>query len=96
MRKGRGEIVKLSSLFEKYTKVLKAPQGIVIECFKEVVFELVKLEIPKEKLTYSVHTRVLSVRVSGPLKSEIMLRKKEILNHIKGRIGEQSAPKDIV
>ncbi len=96
MRKGRGEIVKLSSLFEKYTKTLKAPQGVVTSCFIEVVFELLKLEITKEKLTYSVTTKVLSVRVSGPLKSEIMLRKKEILNHMKGRIGEQGAPRDIM
>jgi hypothetical protein len=96
MRKGRGEIVKLSTLFEKYTKTLKAPQGIVTDCFREVVFELIKLEIPKVNLTYSVHTKMLSVRVSGPLKSEIQLRKKEILNHMKGRIGTESAPKDIV
>lgn len=96
MRKGRGEITKLSTLFEKYKKTLKAPQGVITDCFIEVVSELVKIDIPKESLKYSVHTRTLSVRVSGPLKSEIQLRKKEILNHMKGRLGEQSAPLEIL
>lgn len=96
MRKGRGEIVKLSTLFEKYAKTLKAPQGIVIDCFREVVQELIKLDIKKERISYSVHTKTLKVTVLGPLKSEIQLRKKEIINHMKGRIGEQSAPRDIL
>ncbi len=96
MRKGRGEIVKLSTLFEKYTKTLRAPQGIVTDCFREVVDELIKLAIPKEKVKYSVHSKTLSVSVSGPLKTEIQLRKKEILAHMKGRLGEQSAPKEIL
>ncbi len=96
MRKGRGEIIKLGTLFEKYKKILKAPQGVVTDCFREVVQELIGLQISKEKLTYSVHTKTLSVRVAGPLKSEIQLRKKEILNHMKGRLGADSAPKDIL
>lgn len=96
MRKGRGEIVKLSTLFEKYKKTLKAPQGVVTECFREVVEELIKYTIPKEKVRYTVHSKTLSVSVSGPLKSEIQLRKKEILNHLKGRLGENNAPKEIL
>ncbi len=96
MRKPRGEITKLSTLFEKYKKLLKAPQGSVIESFREVISELMLIEIPKGKITYSVHTRVLSVNVQGPLKSEIKLRKEEILAHLKGRLGEGSAPHEII
>lgn len=96
MRKGRGEITKLSTLFEKYKKTLKAPQGVVTDCFREVVAELIKFDIPKQNVTYTVFSRTLSVRVQGPLKSEIQMRKKEILTHMKGRLGEQSAPKDII
>lgn len=96
MRKGRGEIIKLSALFEKYKKTLRAPQGVIIDCFTDVVSELIKIDIAKESVTYTVHSKTLSVRVSGPLKSEIRLRKKEILNHMKGRLGEQSAPKEIL
>lgn len=96
MRKGRGEIVKLSALFEKYRKTLSAPQGIIIDCFIDVISELMTIDISKDRISYSVHNKTLSVRVSGPLKSEIKLRKKEIINHMKGRLGEKSAPSEIL
>ncbi len=96
MRKGRGEIIKLSALFEKYKKTLRAPQGVVIDCFREVTEDVIGLSISKESVSYSVHTKTLSVRVSGPLKSEIKLRKKEILTHMKGRLGDQGAPIEIL
>ena len=96
MRKGRGEITKLSTLFEKYKNTLRAPQGTIIDCFRDVVFELIKLEVPKSKVKYTVYSKTLSIAVSGPLKSEILLRKKEIINHLKGRLGEKSAPADII
>jgi len=96
MRKGRGEITKLSTLFEKYKKTLKAPQGVVTDCFKEVIAELFSIHIPTQNIKYSVFNKTLSVTVQGPLKSEIRLRKKEILNHMKGRLGEQSAPSEIL
>lgn len=96
MRKGRGEIVKLSDLFEKYKKTLRAPQGTVIDCFREVVEDVVGVSVSKESVSYSVFTKTLSARVSGPLKSEIKLRKKEILAHMKGRLGDESAPTEIL
>ncbi len=96
MRKGRGQITKLSDLFEKYTKTLKAPQGIVVTCFIEVVEDLVGLPILKKDVTYTVYTKTLAVRVQGPLKSEILLRKKEIIAHMKGRLGEGNAPVEIL
>lgn len=96
MRKGRGEITKLSALFEKYSKVLKAPQGVVIDAFSEVVKDVLNLSIPKDKITYTVRTRTLRVAAFGPIKSEIQLHKREILIHLKGRLGEQSVPKEIL
>lgn len=96
MRKSRGEITKLSTLFEKYKKILKAPQGSVVSSFCELVFELMTIEIEKTSVTYNVHTRVLHLKVSGPLKSEIKIRKNELLSHLKGRLGEQNAPKEIL
>lgn len=96
MRKGHGDIVKAGSLFEKYKKILKAPQGIVTDCFREVVSELIKIDIPKENVKYTVYSKTLSVRVSGPLKSEIQLRSKEILTHMKGRLGTENAPTTIL
>jgi hypothetical protein len=96
MRKGSGEIKKLSDLFEKYKNTLKAPQGVVIDCLREVVEDTIGLPIAKQSVRYSVHTKTLSVSVSGPLKSEIKLRKREILTHMKGRLGDQGVPVEIL
>lgn len=95
MARGEG-IKKIDSLFDRYKKVLRAPQGVVVESFIEVVNDLVGVEIPKERVKYTVHSKTLSLAISGPLKSEIMLHKDEILLHLKGRIGQQSAPKQIL
>jgi len=88
-----GEIKKVGDLFEKYKQVLRAPQGVVIGAFIEVVEDLIGISIPKERLTYSVYNKTLTMRISGPLKTEILLQKKEILLHMRGRLGQQSVPK---
>lgn len=96
MRQGRGQITKLSDLFDKYKKTLKAPQGVVVSCFVEVVEDLIGIPVAKKDVKYTVYTKTLAVRVQGPLKSEILLRKKEILSHMKGRLGEGSSPLEIL
>jgi len=96
LKKENSKATKISDLFEKYKKTLKAPQGIVVDCFREVVEEVIGLPIRKESVRYTVYNKTLSVSVPGPLKSEIKLRKSEILSHMKGRLGEQSAPLDII
>src|SRR5690606_19509626 len=90
MSKRERGIKKLSTLFDTYKKTLKAPQGAVIDCFLEVLEELMGLSIKREYVRYTVHGRVLSVNAAGPIKSEIKLRKGEILAHMKGRLGEQN------
>lgn len=93
----RGEgIKKIDGLFDKYKKILKAPQGVVVDSFIEVVNDLIGVQIPKERVTYVTHSKTLSLAISGPLKSEILLHKDEIVSHMKGRIGAQSAPKKII
>lgn len=95
-KKGRGDIVKVSDLFSVYKERLRAPQGSVIQAFQEVVNDVLGVSVPKEQCRYAVATKTLSVSVSGPLKSEILLRKEEILLHLKGRLGEKSAPRSII
>lgn len=95
MARGEG-IKKLGSLFEKYKTLLVAPQGSIISAFQEVIVDLFNLDLKKEQVSYSVHNKTLTVKVSGPLKTEILLRKKEVLAHLKGRLGEKSAPREII
>jgi hypothetical protein len=96
LKRDTNKATKISDLFEKYKNTLKAPQGVVVDNFREVMEDLFGLPIKKEQIKYTVYSRTLSVNVQGPLKTEIKLRKKEILNHLKGRLGDNSAPLDII
>lgn len=88
-------MVNVSSLFDKYKKVLIAPEASVINTFVEVVDDLYGWPIDASQVAYNPGTKILSTKVSGPIKTELKLRKKEILNHLKGRLGHKSVPRDI-
>ena len=93
----RGEGIKpISSLFAKYQKNLVAPQGSVKKCVVEVIADLYGFKIDLKDMDYSVHNKTLTLKVRGPLKTEILLRKEEILTHLKGRLGERAAPVTIL
>jgi|GEM_PF-371488 len=93
-RKGRrGEITKVSDLFEKYKTILKAPQGTVVKEFIEVVQDLLGIKIDRKYIRYSVATKTISLTAPSALKQEISLHREEILLHLKARLGEKSAPK---
>lgn len=97
MRKeGRGGVVKISELFKVYTDRLRAPQKTVIKTFIEVVEDMFHITLKDDQCAYMVTSRTLTLHAGGPLKSEILLHKKEILTHLKGRLGEKSAPREIV
>lgn len=92
----RGELKKVSSLFERYKKTLVAPESSVISAFLEVVEDLLSVKLVKEKVRYSPVSRTLSLSGLGSLRSEIKMREEEIINHLKGRLGEKSAPKRVL
>ncbi|MEX0918283.1 MAG: hypothetical protein WDZ93_03970 [Candidatus Paceibacterota bacterium] len=96
MRKGRGEIKKVSDLFEKYRKTLIAPQRTVIITFIEVVDEVIGIKLDQKAVRYAPASRTLSVTAGGPLKSELRLHKDELIAHMKGRLGEKNAPTTIL
>lgn len=87
---------KIGNLFEKYRRTLRAPQKTVIISFHEVVRELLDIEIDEKRVRYSPGSRTLSISGGGPLKSEVQLHKDDILAHLKGRLGEHNAPKEIL
>ena len=90
------EIKKIGDLFEKYRRRLVAPEGSVIDAFIEVVEDVLSFKIQKSKVRYTPASRTLSLTGSGIIKSEIKLHENEILNHLKGRLGEKNAPRAIL
>ncbi len=95
MARGEG-IKKLSDLFSKYKNTLIAPQGSVINTFCEVVYETLDISLNKTQIKYNVHNKTIILNTPSVLKSEIKLHQKDILNHLKGRLGVDNAPKDIL
>lgn len=93
----RGEGIKhITNLFDSYRTRLIAPKRTIIEAFIEVVSDLYGFTVGAEEIAYTPATRTLSLRSPGPLKTEVLLRKEEILAHLTGRLGQKNAPKDIV
>lgn len=96
MRKGRGDIKKVGDLFEKYRRTLIAPERTVITTFTEVVEEVLGFHIVPENVRYNPATRTLSITGGGPVRTEIQMRKDEILAHLRGRLGDRNAPQTIL
>jgi hypothetical protein len=95
MKSRRGEIIKVSDLFEKYKKVLKAPQSSVIKEVIEVITDLTGVTLQPKYIKYAVHSKTISITAPAILKQEIKLHQAEILIHLKARLGENSVPKII-
>lgn len=88
--------MRISNLFDKYKKLLKAPQGTVVQAVIDTMKDMYGISLKKEQCTYQVHSKTLSLHVGGPLKSEITLNKSKILAEIGKRIGVENAPKQIL
>ena len=95
MKSRRGEIIKVSDLFEKYKKVLRAPQSSVIKEVIEVISDLTGVTLSPKYIKYAVHSKTISITAPAILKQEIKLHQAEILIHLKARLGENSVPKMI-
>jgi len=95
-RLGRGEVVKVADLFAKYKNILKAPEASVKKAFVDVVADLLEIPVQEDVVSYKPSTRIITLKTGGPLKSELLLHKKEILTHLKGRLGAEGAPKDFI
>lgn len=94
-RGGKGN-VKISELFKKYTDVLKAPQGTVIKNFIEVIEDVFNVTLRADQCSYSVASRTLTLRISGMLKTEILLKKKYVLEHMNHRLGKKNELREIL
>lgn len=87
--------VPLGSLFEKYKNLLVPPERSVIKTFCEVVEEVCAFSIEPNSVRYSVYTKTITLSVPGALKQHLLVHQKELLAHLKGRLGDR-APQTIL
>jgi len=95
MARGSG-VKKIGDLFEKYKNKLQAPQATVVNGFIEVVEKEFDYHIQKHLCTYSPHSKTISLSISGPVKTEILLNQNLILTELSKKIGEKNTPKQIL
>lgn len=86
----------LGDLLQAVQSRFKAPEGAVIEVVVEVVADITTIPLSKEMVSYTPHNRTLYIKARGPIRSEILQHKEEILRHCTGRLGIRSAPQKIV
>ncbi|MBX9906750.1 DciA family protein [Patescibacteria group bacterium] len=86
----RGKNIQtVGNLLLKY-KNLKAPQGTVVQVCIKVVYEVCGFALKKEYVRYNAHNKTLSITLSGPAKTELLLRKKQILEKCSEELGSQT------
>ena len=88
--------VRIGTLFEKYRQRLRPPQGIVITAFCAVATAELGVPLAPTAVRYNSHSRILSITSSGPHKTELLLRKAQILAECRQTLGEHGAPQYIV
>lgn len=95
MERGR-ETKTIGSLLDKYKKSLRAPQKTVVKSAISAIAEITGVSVDQRMISYNVHSRTLSVHAGGPLKTEILLAKQEVLARCVADLGVKNAPEHIV
>ena len=83
---------RLGDLFERYRTRIKAPQASVEKECLIIIKELTQFDLQLSQVEYTVSTRTLSLRVPSILRTEILLKKAEILEKLKAHLGADNCP----
>lgn len=88
----KGEIVKISDLFAKYRKNLKAPQGSVIKEVVAVITDVTGITVDKKYFTYNVSSKTVFCTAPSSIKSEIKLSEEDIKAQLIKKLGAKNTP----
>ena len=85
----------IKDLLERYRLRMKAPQGTVI---KEVVttYQALGIRCSDAQFSYAPASRTITLKVTGPQKTEMLMRKAVALHLLETALGSKNAPKDII
>lgn len=91
MKERRGELIKLSALFDKYIKTLKAPQKTVEKAACAAIFEITGLQLTAEQVHYTVSTQTLFVNAPSMMRTEIKIKTTEIVSALEATLGKNQS-----
>ncbi|MEN9920283.1 MAG: hypothetical protein RL538_176 [Candidatus Parcubacteria bacterium] len=87
---------QLGRLLERYKVFLKPPQASVEKECLQVISEVTGIMLRSDQVSYTVATKTLYIKAPSLLRSELLLRRVELLEAFKGRLGGGSAPSSIL
>ncbi|MFM2374672.1 MAG: hypothetical protein RLZZ234_667 [Candidatus Parcubacteria bacterium] len=87
--------ISIQGLLAAYKARLRAPQGIIIQEVVVVCGEL-GLSCTVEDFGYTPATKLITTKVVGPKKTEILMRKTAILGALSRRLRVDDCPKEII
>jgi hypothetical protein len=85
----------VQNLLGTYKHRLRPPQKVVVDEVIGVIEDLFTVTVPVDRVQYKPNEKCVYLNLSGVLKTEILLQKKEVLAHIQGRLGVGQSPTDI-
>jgi hypothetical protein len=80
----------ISDLFSRYKNTIQPPQSSIIKEFIVVCEEVSKIKVKLEQCTYTVSTKTLYLQTHSLIKSELLLKKTDLLKALKKRLGKNS------
>lgn len=92
MRKHNGEVVAIGSLFEKYKKILRAPQASVVNEMVVIIHEVTNITLTPKQLSFTVSSRTLTVHAPSIVRQEVKFHEQTILKHAVAKLGTKNAP----
>ncbi len=90
------KISKISDFFSVYKKRIKPPQRSVEKVFREVIREMIGIELDSSNVEYKVSTRNIILHTSGIIKTEIKKQKTTIIKEMSVVLPSDSVPTNII
>jgi hypothetical protein len=87
---------QIGSLFDRYQKTFKAPQGSVEQAAVISIKTVTGFDLERHQVSYTVATKTLYIKAPSLLRSELRFYHARILEQLSLELGDQNAPKTIL
>jgi len=87
---------QLGRLLERYKTLLKPPQASVEKECIAVIEEMTGIALKPHQVRYTVSSRTITIKAPSILRSELSFHRTAILEVLKNRLGDTSAPTAII
>jgi len=91
-----GSVRGIKDLLSVYKERMRPPQDSVIKVFQSIVLKECGIDLARTAVKYSPASKTIALTIAGPHKTEILLRKKQLLALCARELGPKGAPEHLV